>query len=58
MDGLLVELTRAPGSTLRLTLEIDGHTGEAGYPEDVIETAKANASDLGLSGESFGFDEE
>ena len=33
MDGLLVELTRTPGSTLRLTLEIDGRAGDDGYPE-------------------------
>ena len=58
MDGLLVELTRAPGSTLRLTLEIDGRAGEGGYPKDVVETVKANARDLKLDGNVLGFEED
>ena len=37
MDGLLVELTRTPGSTLRLTLELEGRAGESGYPKDVVD---------------------
>ena len=56
MDGLLVELTRTPGSQLRLTLEIYGTA--AGYPKDVVETVKANARDLKLPEGSFGFEEE
>ena len=58
MDGLLVELTRTQGSTLRLTLEIDGTTVEQGYPKDVVETVKANARDLKLEEKSFGFEED
>ncbi len=58
MDGLLVELTRAPGSALRLVLEIDGRSGDGGYSRDVVETVKANADDLKLEGKDFGFDPE
>ena len=58
MDGLLVELTRTQGSNLRLTLEIDGTTVEQGYPKDVVETVKANARDLKLEENSFGFEED
>ena len=58
MDGLLVELTRTKGSTLRLTLEIDGAAEEQGYPEDVVETVKANARDMKLSKDSFGFEQD
>ena len=57
MDGLLVELTRTGGSSLRLTLELEGAAAEQGYPEDVIDTVKANARDLKLGDESFGFEE-
>ena len=55
MDGLLVELTRTPGSTLRLTLEIDGHAGEDGYLKDVVDTVGANARDLKLDDSALGF---
>ena len=57
MDGLLVELTRAPGSALRLHLEIEGAAGDGGYPEDVVETVKANARDLRLDDDNLGFEE-
>ena len=57
MDGLLVELTRTKGSELRVTLELEGTSAEEGYPEDVVEIVKANARDLKLSEESFGFEE-
>ena len=57
MDGLLVELTRAPGSNLRLHLEIEGVAGDHGYTEDVVDTVKANARDLRLDGASLGFEE-
>ena len=57
MDGLLVELTRTGGSSLSLTLELDGRAAEQGYPEDVVDTVKANARDLNLDDESFGFEE-
>ena len=58
MDGLLVELTRTPGSTLRLTLEIDGRAGDDGYPKDVVDTVKANARDLKLEESTLGFAED
>ena len=57
MDGLLVELTRTKGAALRLTLELEGTTSTQGYPEDVVETVKANARDLKLNDGSFGFEE-
>ena len=57
MDGLLVELTRSPGSSIALTLEIQGSGGEDGYPEDVVETVKANARDLELNDDDLGFEE-
>ena len=58
MDGLLVELTRSPGSTLRLTLEIDGTVADPCSPQNVVDTVKANARDLNLHPRSFGFEEE
>ena len=58
MDGLLVELTRTKGSSLRLTLEIEGTATEQGYPEDVVETVKANARDLKLDKDNHGFEED
>ena len=58
MDGLLVELTRTPGSNLRLTLEIAGRAGDDGYPKDVVDTVEANARDLKLDESALGFTEE
>ena len=58
MDGLLVELTRTPGSSIALTLEIQGSGGEDGYPEDVVEVVKANGRDLKLNDDDLGFEEE
>ena len=58
MDGLLVELTRTPGSTLRLTLDLDARAGDAGYPKDVVDTVKANARDLKLDEGALGFTED
>ena len=58
MDGLLVELTRTDGSELKLTLEIEGTSAREGYPKDVVDTVKANARDLKLDAESFGFEED
>ncbi len=58
MDGLLVELTRAPGSSLQLSLEIDGRAGEGGYPKDVVDIVKANARDLKLDETAIGFEED
>ena len=58
MDGLLVELTRTPGSNLRLTLEIAGRAGDDGYPKDVVDTVKANARDLKLDESVLGFAED
>lgn len=57
MDRLLVEFARTKGSTLRMTLELDGTSAEEGYPEDVVKIVKANAPDLKLKGGSFGFEE-
>ena len=57
-EGLLVELTRTKGSTLRLTFEIDGSTTGDGYPEDVVETVKANARDLKLDDGIYGFEQD
>lgn len=56
MDGLLVELTRSPGSNVRVTLEIEGTANEPGYPEDVVDVVKANARDLKLDEGAFGFE--
>ena len=58
MDGLLVELTRATGSTVRVSVEIQGQTRDAGYPVDVVETVKANARDLKLNEDTWGFEIE
>jgi len=57
MDGLLVELTRMPGSRLALTLELAGESGEDGYSEDVVKIVNANARDLKLKLEDLGFEE-
>lgn len=57
MNGLLVELTRTMGSELRLTLEVEGASTEEVYPDDAVEIVKANAGDLKLGEESFGFEE-
>ena len=58
MDGLLVELTRVPGSDLRLHLEIEGAAGDGGYPEDIVGTVRANARDLRLDENNLGFEEK
>lgn len=58
MDGLLVEPTRVPGSRLRLHLEIEGTADHGGYPEDVVDTVKANARDLRLDDDNLGFEEK
>ena len=56
MDGSFVELTRVPGSNLRLHLEIEGAAGDGGYPGDVVDTVKANARDLRLDETGLGFE--
>ena len=56
MDALLVELTRSQGSNVRVTLEIEGTTEEHGYPADVVDTVKANARDLKIAEDAFGFE--
>ena len=58
MDGLLVELTRAPGAGIELTLEIAGTAGDAGYPPDVVDTVTANARDLKLDEDGLGFEKD
>ena len=45
MDALLVELTRSPGSNVRVALDLEGHEGEIGYPKDVVDIVKANTHD-------------
>ena len=56
MDALLVELTRSPGSNVRVTLDLEGRAGEDGYPKDVIEIVKANARDLNIAEHAHGFE--
>ncbi len=56
MDGLLVELTRSPGSSVRVTLDLEGHAGDNGYPTDVVEVVKANARDLKIDENTYGFE--
>ena len=58
MDGLLVELTREKGSTVRVSVEIEGRAVEGGFPPDVVETVKANAHDLKLDEAQWGFETE
>ena len=58
MDGLLVELTREKGSTVSVSIDIEGKALERGYPTDVVETVKANARDLKLKEDQWGFEEE
>ncbi len=58
MDGLLAELTRGPGSTLKATLDLAGEAGDGGYAHDVVETAEANARDLGLPEGGYGFERD
>lgn len=56
MDPLLVELTRSPGSSVDVTLDLEGPTGKDGYPKDIVDIVKANARDLKIDGESFRFE--
>ncbi len=56
MDALLVELTRSPGSEGRVTLDLEGRAGKNGYPKDVVDIVKANARDLKIDGQAFGFE--
>ncbi len=56
MDALLVELTRAPGSNVRVTLDLEGRAGEVGYPKDVVDIVKANARDLKIAENTYGFE--
>lgn len=56
MDAVLVELTRSPGSNVRVTLDLEGHAGADGYPKDVVEIVKANARDLKIDEHTFGFE--
>lgn len=56
MDALLVELTRSPGATVRVTLDLEGDAGKDGYPKDVVEIVKANARDLKIDQHGMGFE--
>ena len=57
MDAVLVELTRSPGSNVRVTLDLEGHSGETGYPQDVVDIVKANAHDLKIDQRAYGFEQ-
>jgi predicted AAA+ superfamily ATPase len=54
---VLFELTRLSGSSLKLSLEIEGHTS-SGYPDDVVEVVRANLRDLKVDVSEVGFEEE
>lgn len=56
MDALLVELTRWPDSNVRVTLDLEGHAGEHVHPDDVVDVVKANARDVKLTREAFGYE--
>ena len=56
MEGLLVELTRGSGSTVRVSLDIHGDSGEGGYTPDAVETIEANARDLKLGEGAWDFE--
>ena len=56
MDALLVELTRSPGSNVRVTLDLEGYAGDNGYPKDVVDIVKANARDLKIAEKTYGFE--
>ena len=57
MDALLVDLTRSPSSNVRVTLDLEGHARENGYPMDVVDVVNGNACDLKIDGGQFGFEE-
>ena len=54
---ILFELTRPNGSSLKITLEIEG-TAASGYPEDIVDVVRANLRDLKLDVSEVGFEEE
>jgi hypothetical protein len=54
---ILFELTRPNGSTLKITLEIEG-AAALGYPEDVVDVVRANLRDLKLDVSKVGFEEK
>jgi hypothetical protein len=54
---VLFELTRLSGSSLKLSLEIEGHAS-SGYPDDVVEVVRANLRDLKIDVNALGFEEE
>ena len=56
MDGLLLELTRAPRSRFRLNLEHQGAAVDGGYPEDAVNTAKTSTHALRLDENNLGFE--
>ena len=55
MNGL-VELTRAEGGTVRVSVEIAGKAVETGYRDDVVETVEANGHNLKLDEAQWGFE--
>ncbi len=58
MDALIVELTRSPSSNARVTLDLEGRAGDNGYPSDGVEVVKANARDLKINENTYGFEVE
>jgi len=58
MDGLLVELTRAPEIRLRMNLELRGAAKDGGYPEDAVDTVKTNTHAHRLDENNLGLEEK
>jgi hypothetical protein len=54
---ILFELTRLNGSSLKISLEIEGNA-PSGYPDDVVEVVRANLRDLKIDISEVGFEEE
>ncbi|TGP85627.1 MULTISPECIES: DUF499 domain-containing protein [unclassified Mesorhizobium] len=53
---ILFELTRPAGSSLKITLEIEG-SSSGGYPPDVVDVVRANLRDLKLDVSEVGFED-
>jgi len=54
-EEILFELTRAKGSELKLTLEIEA-SAPAGYSDDVVDVIRANIRDLKIDPTNIGFE--
>lgn len=51
-QSILVELTRAPGATVKLRLDIEG-VSPSGYPDDVVSVVHDNAATLRIANAEF-----